>query len=106
MEVQEKINELSLENERLRIQIERLEAHIESESGTLERESTRLRREIEIVEDKFQKAMYNGEGLVIQVDRLKQEASARKSNKHHITGLYIMVVGGILIELFRLLTTK
>ncbi len=104
----EELVRLRLEVQRAKDQIDRLMSTIESEKGTLQRQEARLRHEINIVEEKVQKTLYNGEGVVIQLDRLKEKEKLRGGKedrrRSELAILWITVAAGILIEVFRLVT--
>jgi len=99
MDVNERIADLALDVEKMRLKVERIQSHIDSESGTLGRETTRLRTEIDKVERKFDDLFYDAkEGLVVRIDRLLQESEARKKTGQNIVALWI-VMAGVLIKI-------
>ena len=86
----EKISELFLEIEKLKLSIGRIESHISSESGTLSRETKRLSEEIKQVEISFREIVYHPEnGFMVQLDRLIQEREERRKTKQNIIALWI-----------------
>lgn len=100
MEDYNKINQIFLELERLKIAIGRIESHIESESGTISRETNRLMEEINKVEADLRNIIYDpNNGFIVRIDRLMQESEGRKKTKQQIMALWV-AVAGILIKIF------
>lgn len=95
----EKISDLIIQIEKIKLQLGRIESHIDSESGTLSRETKRLRDSISKVEVELKDIVYHHEtGLLIKIDRLVQDNDKRKKMEAHIVVLWIMVLAGLLKE--------
>jgi hypothetical protein len=86
-EINDKFNNLFLDVEKLKIQINRLSSHIDSEGGTNARENKRIKDSL----DEFNLIIYgNGkDGLLMIVDRLRQESLRIQSFKRKINFLWL-----------------
>ncbi len=94
MQENEKIRDIIIGMERLKDQVSRLVSNAESEKGTLKRETERIYNEIESIEKKFDHLILNPEtGLLLEVDRLKQDFKQRQSLKRNILALWVGVIG-------------
>lgn len=90
----QKLYEIKLSIENLKLQLGHLGAIVESEQGTLQREADRLRKEISLVEEKINDYLFRPEtGMLIQLDRLIQESKSRKRMQAQIIALAVAVIG-------------
>lgn len=99
METNDKIREIFIEIEKLKLGIGRIESHIASESGTLSRETKRLGAEIAHVEKSIHDIIYHPEtGFMVRIDRLMQESAERKKTRQNIIALWI-ANGAVMIKI-------
>lgn len=102
-DIDDKINKAFMDIEGLKHQSVHLAAIVESERGSLDRASKRFTEELDKVKKEFHEIIYHSEhGLMIAVDRLKQESIERHSMRKHIYALWVMVGGGIITEILRI----
>lgn len=94
-EAQEKINGILHDILSLKLQMERLMADAESEKETRARTSKRIYIDIEKVENEFKNLVYGADrksGIIVELDRLKQESEERKEMKKHVRGLWSAIL--------------
>lgn len=105
----ERINQAFLDIEKLKLQIARLVSDTESEKDTRRRTTESLMKVIQKIENDFKDILYGTDrisGMVVELDRLKQESIERKRMKNHIYALWIAVGAGIIKEMFDVFTVK
>lgn len=94
----EDIEKIFLQLENLKFGVGRLESNAESEKGTVKRMHEYILSEIKKVEDELRDVLYGKDrrsGIIVELDRLKQESEERKQTKKNIFGLWTAV--GILL---------
>lgn len=94
----EDIKKIFLQLENLKFGVGRLESNAESEKGTVKRMHEYILNEVKKVEDELKDVLYGKDrrtGIIVELDRLKQESEERKKTKQNIFGLWAAV--GILL---------
>ncbi len=92
MDDKEKIQETFSQLEQLKYQVLRLVSDAESEKDSRKRSTDHIIDMIRNVETDFKDVLYGKDrmsGIVVELDRLKQESNNRKAIKQNIVALWI-----------------
>lgn len=97
----EDVKNILLQIERLKLQAERLVSNAESEKETVKRMHEFILAQVKKVEDELKDVLYGRDrrtGMIVELDRLKQESEQRKRTKQNIIALWI-AYGTVLLKL-------
>lgn len=96
----EDVKNILLQIEKLKFQAERLVSNAESEKETVKRMHEYILLQVKKVEDELKDILYGKDrqsGIIVELDRLKQESMERKKTKQNIFALWI-AFGSLLIK--------